>query len=98
MKKLLALIIPGIMALAACDPEEPERPSGPTYTQCAEIGSYTCSGHTVYLCRFQGGDRFWQPRWDCGASSTPGCTCTVVEGLGTCSSPTSGYCEGRALF
>jgi hypothetical protein len=65
---------------------------------CSDVGSYKCDSGVVYLCRFDSdsGDNYWEAKQDCTQSSTSGCTCTVVSGLGTCMANGSA-CQGEYL-
>lgn len=67
---------------------------------CSQTASYTCAEEITHLCRFQNGAKFWEAKTDCtsgGTSST--CKCTVIQGLGTCSTDGTigGACTGTPV-
>lgn len=71
---------------------------------CANVGENACFDNVTHLCRYdaQSGAQTWQPREDCGASSTPNCECTIYGGSvmeclvdGNTSNPVR--CEGTRL-
>lgn len=66
---------------------------------CPEVGEYGCFDNVAHLCRFDGGEQFWEPTEDCGGSSVSDCKCVVLSGqIGRCSvggvDSTSAVCQG----